>query len=32
MAESLNINKMPKSRIPEGYFTGKEWLNESFWL
>jgi len=31
MAESLNINKIPESRIPGGYFTGGEWLNESFW-
>ena len=32
MEESLNINKIPESRIPEVYFTRKEWLNESFWL
>ena len=31
MTESLNINKIPESKIPEGYFTGKEWLNKSFW-
>jgi len=32
MAESLSIGSMPENRIPKGYFTGVEWLNESFWL
>ena len=31
MAETINIGKMPRSRIPDGFFTGKEWLNEKFW-
>lgn len=32
MAESLLIGKIPVSKIPEGFFTGKEWLNEKFWI
>jgi len=31
MAESLLIGKLPTSKLPEGFFTGKEWLSEKFW-